>query len=69
MLKQLRSEELTSSVPVVMLTTSVQDSDVRASYLVGANSYVQKPVASKEFREDVNRLGVYWLALNTPPPS
>lgn len=67
-LKRIRSKPLTRSIPVVMLTTSIQDADVQASYGVGANSYVQKPVATGDFREAVNRLGVYWLAVNTPPP-
>lgn len=66
-LRRLRAKELTRSVPVVMLTTSDQDQDVQASYAGGANSYVRKPIDSQEFREAVNRLGVYWLALNTPP--
>lgn len=66
-LRRLRAKELTRSVPVVMLTTSDQDQDVQASYAGGANSYVRKPIDSQEFREAVDRLGVYWLALNTPP--
>jgi two-component system response regulator len=67
-LRRLRAEKLTQSVPVVMLSTSMQQEDVRASYASGANSYVRKPVSSKEFREAVNRLGVYWLAVNVRPP-
>lgn len=67
-LRHIRSTSLTKSVPVVMLTTSVQRDDVQESYSLGANSYVQKPIDTHDFREAVSRLGVYWLVLNQPPP-
>lgn len=67
-LKRIRSADLTKAIPVVMLTTSIQLTDIRASYGLGANSYVRKPIDTMEFRQAVNRLGTYWLGLNTPPP-
>lgn len=66
-LKELRSVEKTSLIPVVMLTTSKQDEDIEESYAGGANSYVRKPVNNAEFVESVNQLGIYWLNLNVTP--
>lgn len=66
-LKQLRDNQATRMVPVVMLTTSIQDQDVVESYTSGANSYVQKPVDFEQFTEAVKQLGVYWLVVNQSP--
>lgn len=68
-LKQLRTNDSTSLLPVVMLTTSRQERDVLASYTNGANSFVQKPVSFSEFTEAVRKIGEYWLALNESPDS
>lgn len=66
-LRQLRENQLTRMVPVVMLTTSSEERDVVESYTSGANSYVQKPIEFEEFNEAVRQLGVYWLMVNEAP--
>jgi two-component system response regulator len=67
-LKRLRADERTRMLPVVVLTSSSQDADVLASYSLGANSYVRKPVEFGSFVEAVSSLGLYWVLLNRPPP-
>lgn len=67
-LTALRANELTRLLPVVVLTSSVQEQDLVRSYGLGANSYVRKPVESAHFIEAVRQLGVYWSVLNQPPP-
>jgi CheY-like chemotaxis protein len=67
-LKRLRADERTRNLPVVVLTSSSQDADVIASYNLGANSYVRKPVEFGAFVEAVSTLGLYWVSLNRPPP-
>jgi two-component system response regulator len=67
-LKRLRADERTRMLPVVVLTSSSQDADVLASYNLGANSYVRKPVEFGSFVEAVSSLGMYWVGLNRPPP-
>ncbi len=66
-LRELRRNEPTRLLPVVMLTTSKQEQDILESYAGGANSYVRKPVSYPEFVAAVNQLGVYWLGLNQAP--
>ena len=67
-LRRMKAQTSTSSIPVIMLTTSGQDVDMRAAYESGANSYIRKPVESEAFQQAINNLGFYWLAVNTPPP-
>lgn len=67
-LRRLRADERTRMLPVVVLTSSSQDADVIASYNLGANSYVRKPVEFGAFVDAVSNLGMYWLMLNRPPP-
>jgi two-component system response regulator len=67
-LKRLRADERTRTLPVVVLTSSSQDADVIAIYNLGANSYVRKPVEFGAFVEAVSSLGLYWVLLNRPPP-
>jgi CheY-like chemotaxis protein len=67
-LKRLRADERTRTLPVVVLTSSSQDADVIASYHLGANSYVRKPVEFGAFVEAVSSLGLYWVLINRPPP-
>ena len=67
-LKRLRADDRTRTLPVVVLTSSSQDADVIASYNLGANSYVRKPVEFGAFVEAVSSLGLYWVLLNRPPP-
>jgi CheY-like chemotaxis protein len=67
-LKALRGNELTRLVPVVVLTSSLEDQDLVRSYSLGANSYVRKPVDFVQFIEAVRQLGLYWLVLNETAP-
>jgi len=68
-LKKLRSDRRTRSQPVVVLTSSSYENDLAASYRLGANSYIIKPVNFKKFLETVRELGIYWLFTNEPPPA
>ena len=67
-LEKIRADPRTRLLPVVVLTSSTEDSDLVRSYSLGANSYVQKPVDFREFIEAARSLGLYWLVLNRPPP-
>ena len=66
-LERLRGDARTSLLPVVILTTSNEASDVFSGYRLGANSYIRKPVDYKQFTDTVRQLGSYWLGLNLPP--
>ena len=68
-LRRIRDDDRTRTVPVVVLTTSNEERDVLSSYRMGANSFVRKPVVFEEFVSAVNALGVYWLIVNEPAPS
>lgn len=68
-LRQLRANELTKLLPVVILTSSKQEQDIVNGYSLGVNSYVRKPVDFNQFAEAVSHLGLYWLLLNEAPPS
>lgn len=68
-LKRLRADPRTALQPVAILTTSNEERDIVASYQLGANSYIRKPVDFDSFIEAVRQLGLYWLVLNTAPPS
>jgi two-component system, response regulator len=65
-LEKICSNELTKKIPVVVLTSSKEHPDVEKAYLLGANSYIVKPVDFESFRKVVNDLGIYWLTLNQP---
>jgi two-component system, response regulator len=67
-LKRIREDARTRLLPVVILTTSVEDRDRLEGYRLGANSYVRKPVDFTEFAQAVVQLGLYWLVLNERPP-
>ena len=67
-LERLRADSRTKLLPVVVLTSSIEDRDLISSYSLGANSYVRKPVDFTEFTEAVRQLGLYWLLLNQSPP-
>ena len=66
-LRQLRADERTRHLPVVVLTSSDEERDMISSYDLGANSYVRKPVDFAEFVEATRQLGMYWLVLNQTP--
>jgi len=68
-LRRLRADPRTRWLPVVILTTSSEDSDILSSYQLGANSYIRKPVDFEQFIEAARQLGLYWLVLNVPSPS
>jgi two-component system, response regulator len=67
-LRQLRANELTRLLPVVILTSSNEEQDLVNGYGQGANSYVRKPIDFAQFMEAVRQLGLYWLILNEPAP-
>jgi two-component system response regulator len=66
-LKELRANERTRRLPVVILTSSKEDRDLLEGYGSGANSYIVKPVDFAKFVEAVRQIGLYWLLLNQPP--
>ena len=67
-LRQIRANEGTKILPVIVLTSSKQDRDLLASYHSGANSYVVKPIDFGQFSEAIQQLGLYWLVLNERAP-
>ena len=67
-LQQIRSDETLKLIPVVVLTSSHEERDMVASYKLGVNAYVVKPVNFHEFVNAVKELGVFWALINQPPP-
>ncbi len=67
-LKRLREDKRTELLPVIILTSSKEESDLLAGYKGGANSYIVKPVNAPGFQECIRQLGLYWLVLNEPVP-
>ena len=67
-LKNIRQNEFTRLLPVVILTSSTEEQDKISGYNLGANSYVRKPVDYNQFAEAIKYLGLYWLVWNEPPP-
>jgi CheY-like chemotaxis protein len=66
-LRRIKADELTKKIPVVVLTSSKEDRDIVASYDLGVNSFISKPVDFDEFSKVVSELGLYWLLINRPP--
>jgi len=67
-LRQVKSDPELKSIPVVVLTSSREEKDVRQTYALGANAYVVKPVRFESFLEAIKAVGVFWAVLNEPPP-
>jgi two-component system, response regulator len=67
-LRALKADPRTKSVPVVVMTSSKQPRDMIDGYHLGVNSYIQKPIDFGAFREIIKQLGYYWLVINQPPP-
>lgn len=67
-LKQVKGDLRTRTIPVVLMTSSKEERDLVIGYDLGANSYIQKPMDFDEFRKMVKVLGMYWLLINQPPP-
>ena len=68
-LRQVKSNPATAGLPVVMLTSSAEESDIVASYNLGVNSYIVKPVDFNHFIDEVYKVGFYWAILNKTPNS
>lgn len=66
-LAKVKSDERTKSIPVVIITSSQEDNDLKEGYKLGANSYIVKPIESANFVKALSEAGLYWLVLNTPP--
>src|ERR1700723_798204 len=66
-LKQLKADPRTHSIPVVILTSSKEERDLLNGYGLGVNSYIQKPVDFDQFRDTVKRVGLYWMLVNQAP--
>lgn len=66
-LREIKSNEHTRIIPIVMVSSSREDPDIKAAYELGANSYVVKPVDFEYFQEVMNHIGLYWLLVNQGP--
>jgi two-component system response regulator len=66
-LRKLKAHPETSSIPIVVLSSSREDSDIQAAYVLGVNSYIVKPIDFAKFTDAVTQLGLYWLLLNEAP--
>jgi len=67
-LRQIRANEMTRRLLVVVLTSSVEEQDIAKSYDLGVNSFIRKPVDFHQFSEAIKQLGLYWLVINETPP-
>ena len=67
-LKQIKSDDNLKMIPVVVLTSSREEKDMIASYRLGVNAYVVKPVDFHDFVNAIRELGVFWAIINSPPP-
>jgi two-component system response regulator len=67
-LRRIRADPRTRVLPVVILTSSIAEDDLRSAYDLGANGYVRKPIDFSKFTEVINAVGLFWLLLNQSPP-
>jgi CheY-like chemotaxis protein len=67
-LRQIKSDDNLKMIPVVVLTSSREEKDMVASYKLGVNAYVVKPVDFHEFVNAIRELGIFWAIINAPPP-
>ncbi len=67
-LRQIKNDPRTKTIPVVILTSSKEQRDLVNGYQLGVNSYIQKPVDFDQFRETIKQIGMFWLVVNEPPP-
>jgi two-component system response regulator len=67
-LREIKRDPRTKHIPVVVLTSSVEEKDLIEGYNLGVNSYIQKPVDFDRFRETIRKVGLYWLVVNRPAP-
>ena len=65
--RRIKSDARTRKIPVVVLTSSKEDPDIKDCYELGVNGYVVKPVEFDEFHKAISDLGLYWLIVNEPP--
>jgi two-component system response regulator len=66
-LEKIKSDPNFKSIPVVILTSSKEDPDIKKCYILGANSYIVKPVESDNFFQAIKGMGMYWMILSQPP--
>jgi two-component system response regulator len=66
-LRRIRSDERTKNIPVVVMTSSKEEKDIIATYNLGVNSYIVKPVDFEQFNKSIRDMGFYWLVVNQPP--
>ena len=66
-LRRIKADDRTKTIPVVMLTSSHEERDLVETYRLGVNSYIVKPVDFEQFTESARTLGMYWMLLNRPP--
>jgi CheY-like chemotaxis protein len=66
-LRRIRADERTKTIPVVVLTSSKEDPDIKICYELGVNSYVVKPVEFDDFQKAISELGLYWMIVNHQP--
>ena len=69
-LRQIKGDPRTKAIPIVIMTSSREETDMVQGYKLGVNAYIQKPVDFDQFRQIVNQIGLFWLVVNqSPPPS
>jgi DNA-binding response OmpR family regulator len=65
---QIRGNETTKMIPIVIITSSKEEADIMEGYRLGTNAYVQKPVDFHQFIDAIKNLGIFWAIINEPPP-